>query len=605
MTELAAALRPPRRRSRALIFVAAGLALGATIGVVAYRHAASSGDSCSGGPARVATAWSPDTRARIETTFGGTPWLSQTLAALDGKAIDWQTTYRHVCLATKKGEQSGALLDLRMRCLDRELDRFAALTTVLSASVPTTGSGSAASLEIAARVAAPSAISEIDVATCERLTDPGELAFPADQKEREKVREQQRDLDRAQALFSLGRYPQARAALPAADAVTLPRLRAERLSLDASIEARVGSGETARTLLDQALIAAAEANAPRVELDIWSRRLKNELFAGDPAKVLEWESFARAAAKHAGLDGAEIDGVVGQALRASGQLARATKLLDGALASSDPLRPEQRALLEMNRGSIDLETGHSAAALERFTEARDLVLTAFGDKHPELAIYDDKIAAAYRAQGKLRKAMEFHAQSLALRTAVFGEDDRAVATSLLYRAQTELEAGDVFAADADATKAKSIREKVYGPKSPRLGEVYELMADISTERGVPELGAQQRATAIALDPRLVPVDGATKLGSESDKDVDLSIVTSIGEALLAAGDSKGAVAVLAPAAKRLGNEPTRTGLHLMIAYAKASRDPQVARTTVSLYQALPKLDRSEYDAIWALSTKQP
>jgi hypothetical protein len=41
----------------------------------------------------------------------------------------------------------------------------------------------------------------------------------------------------------------------------------------------------------------------------------------------------------------------------------------------------------------------------------------------------------------------------------------------------------------------------------------------------------------------------------------------------------------------------------MIAYAKATQNPQAARTTVSLYQALPKLQRSDYDEIWELSTR--
>src|SRR5947207_15499888 len=134
------------------------------------------------------------------------------------------------------------LLDLRMRCLDRELDRLAALTTELSTDN--------AKLEIAARVAAPSAIGEIDILGCERLTDPGDLAIPTDPAERTKARDQQRALDRAQALFSLGRYPQSRDALPPEGAVTLPRLRAERLALAAAIEARIGGGEAARKLLD-------------------------------------------------------------------------------------------------------------------------------------------------------------------------------------------------------------------------------------------------------------------------------------------------------------------------------------------------------------------
>ena len=73
-----------------------------------------------------------------------------------------------------------------------------------------------------------------------------------------------------------------------------------------------------------------------------------------------------------------------------------------------------------------------------------------------------------------------------------------------------------------------------------------------------------------------------------------------GEALLAAGDKAAATALLSDAAKKLGNEPTRTALHLMVALAKASQDPQAARTAISLYQALPKLARPDIDAMWTL-----
>ena len=131
--------------------------------------------------------------------------------------------------------------------------------------------------------------------------------------------------------------------------MTAPRVRAEELALSSSIEARIGDAATARARLDEALVAAADAKAPELELDVWSRRLRNELFAGDPAKVIELAVFARAAAKRANRQGADLDGMIAQALRNAGRLTEARDLLDRALASTDPLRPDQRALLEMNR----------------------------------------------------------------------------------------------------------------------------------------------------------------------------------------------------------------------------------------------------------------
>ena len=82
---------------------------------------------CAGGPARVATAWNEPLKIKIRSALGKTEWAPQTLVALDKQADKWQLSYRRVCEATRAGEQSDSLLDLRMRCLDRALDRFGAL----------------------------------------------------------------------------------------------------------------------------------------------------------------------------------------------------------------------------------------------------------------------------------------------------------------------------------------------------------------------------------------------------------------------------------------------------------------------------------------------
>src|SRR5439155_26901956 len=105
-------------------------------------------------------------------------------------------------------------------------------------------------------------------------------------------------------------------------------------------------------------------------------KLRAELFAGDPAKVIEWAPFARAAARRAGRDGAELDGILGEALRTSGRLGAARAALEHALASTDPLRPAQRAVIEMNPGSVQLAVGDSGGAATVLERARNRVLDA-------------------------------------------------------------------------------------------------------------------------------------------------------------------------------------------------------------------------------------
>ncbi|HEX5062861.1 MAG TPA: serine/threonine-protein kinase [Kofleriaceae bacterium] len=648
MSELVTALGRDRRRSRTIVLGATALAMSGILGAAIYRTQ-SRGESCTGGPARSETVWNDTQRTKVRDALGKTRWAPQTVAALDARAEQWQLSYRRVCEATRHGEQSDALLDLRMRCLDRVLDHFGALTGALAGSA----------LEPSARVAAPGAIDELpSIEDCERLSDPAELALPTDRKQREQVTAVEHDLARASAAFALGRYNEARGIVGEADGklagITAPRVRAESLLLSSSIEARIGDGAVARSKLDEALVAAADAKAPELELDVWSRRLRNELFAGDPAKVIEQAPFARAAAKRANRQGADIDGVVAQALRNAGQLGEARELLDRALASTDPLRENQRSLLEMNRGSIELAVGNSAGALTLFQRAYDRVLSALGDNHPELAIYIDKLAAAKRSRGKLREALQLHDRSIELRIAAFGTEDRAVATGLLYRAQTKLEAGDIEGARRDLDDARAIRQKTFGATSPRVGEIVAAQGELASAAGNQERALILYDEAIKLDPRLelaarrfaaggtVDLDAIAPLGpgellsieragalaariallqnaNRADEaralaatlrarykpGEDPALASALASAQLAAGDRTAAADILAKTAAALGNEPTRTALHVFtqLAHASDTQAQAAARAAIALYQAMPALDRAEHDEMWAISRR--
>ncbi|MEO7094343.1 MAG: serine/threonine-protein kinase, partial [Polyangiales bacterium] len=134
MAELAAALgRDRRRRKRVIALVAAGAVAGAVLGVVLYRHQAVR-DLCGGGAERRAAAWTPSQTEAVKRSLGTAAWTTKAIEGLDGTAARWETSYRTVCEATRvRGDQSDTLLDLRMRCLDRALDRFGALTVALAA----------------------------------------------------------------------------------------------------------------------------------------------------------------------------------------------------------------------------------------------------------------------------------------------------------------------------------------------------------------------------------------------------------------------------------------------------------------------------------------
>jgi tRNA A-37 threonylcarbamoyl transferase component Bud32/tetratricopeptide (TPR) repeat protein len=488
--------RDRRRRRLALVMIAGALAIGGGAGALAMRAGTTTIASCDGS-ARRAAVWNDAAANRIRAQLGDAPWASRAVASLAGVAGAWEPSFRRVCEATRvRGEQSDRLLELRMRCLERVLDRFAALTEAF-----------ATPLDRSARVEATSAVGQLgSPAACETLTDPAELALPSDPARRERARIVEHALDRAWAAYALGRYAVARTEITAVErdarALDAPALHAASLVLAASVEARIGAPAKARELLDRALAATATAGAHELELAVWTRLLRHELFSGDPAHTIEWSPFAHAAAARAGRDGAELDGIIAEALRESGELERARTHARRALASRDPLRDDQRALFEMNLGSIELASGATALATEAFTRALALARRSLGDDHPTLAIYLDKLAEAARARGDLEAALSLHERSLALRRGAFGPDDRAVATALFHRAETLLAARRLDEAEADLAAAEALRARLFGATSPRLGELAAARGDVAAARDQHDKARTLYDRAATLDPRL-------------------------------------------------------------------------------------------------------
>ena len=648
MEALAAALGRDRRRHRMIALAAVAALVGAAIGVGAYRSQAG-GDPCTGGAQRRAAIWNPTAAAGVRTALGDASWSQRALDTLEARASAWEGSYRRVCEATRvQGAQSDTLLDLRMRCLDRALDRLGALSTAIATPLgPTPSTSSAIPAEGPARTDAVAALTATydlpDPTACEALHDAAELALPTNPAKRARVTAAERELDRAWAAYALGRYRDARSQVLSIEQritdLETPALRAAVLLLAASVEGRTGAPAAARARLDQALAAAAAARAPGIELDVWSRLLRHELFAGNATRVIEWDAFAHAAAARAGRDGGELDGIVGEAHRDAGQLDAARERLQRALASKDPLRADQRALIEMNIGSVELAAGDVRAADLAFIRAFELARGALGDGHPALSLYLDKLASVDRARGRIRAALSRHEDSIANRRAAYGDGDRAVATSLIQRARTWIEGGQLARARADLDTARAIRAKAFGEASPRLAEIDAARADAALaagdaaaarslydqaaalDHGLPlaarrlAAGAQvplaelpatldpfsvDRAADLAARVALLPPDQAAPLaaallarwrsrGPASHPALSLAIAV----ALRVVGDRPTAATVLEATLTGLGDEPSLTRLQLVRELARNVDGPaaQTARDqAASLAATLPELE---------------
>jgi serine/threonine protein kinase len=135
MRALIRAMTPPtRKRTNWLIAGTVGLGLGATV----FSTREADAQPCDAFGTRVEQVYDADIRARIEASFLATEVplagaaFAATAAPLDAFAAAWVESATDACLASETGEQSDRMLDLRMHCLDRSLQRFATTVDVFT-----------------------------------------------------------------------------------------------------------------------------------------------------------------------------------------------------------------------------------------------------------------------------------------------------------------------------------------------------------------------------------------------------------------------------------------------------------------------------------------
>ncbi|HEU4731558.1 MAG TPA: serine/threonine-protein kinase, partial [Kofleriaceae bacterium] len=216
LAALLAELTRPRglRRWRVPLVVGASLAVAAL--ALAMRPGASEPlASCDGGIAEAAAVWSAGPRVRVRAALAAiaTPYVRQiedrVVRGLDGYRDRWVALHRDACVAHRRGEQSEALLDRRMLCLQRHLGDLRATVSVL-AQLDATSAANAT--DLVARMP--------DLAECadaERLQ--ADTAPPASLTQRLAVDAARREISHAAALDRAGRSAEAIAAATAATGI--------------------------------------------------------------------------------------------------------------------------------------------------------------------------------------------------------------------------------------------------------------------------------------------------------------------------------------------------------------------------------------------------
>lgn len=446
----------------------------------------------------VTKVWSDQVRDRLRRAFvaTGSPvarsaW-HRTDEALGRYAGAWAAMRSQACRATHvTGEQSEALLDLRMQCLDRRLEELTALLAVFRDPDPNVVRGAPK-----AALSLPPLDNCADAAV---LTAP--VKPPPDEATTRKVGRIQLRLASARALETTGRLEQAleiaATARAAAAKIGYAPLTAEATVRLGSIEERLGRTEEAGTDLFAALVKSLAGNDQGLAVQALTNLLwvdGNDL--GRFGAADRWAQLAEATLERLGrpapllleylnnLGSVQLlEGHADEAMRTHREALALARRLDG-----DDSYRTARSLV--NIGNIQIARCRFADALDSYRRAQPIIEARLG-QHPAAAMAWSNIGASQLELGWNTEARAAFQKSLALRTAIFGEGTFWPAVSELNLAFTDLE-------DHRFADALERSERVQAAFKAALPPDHPYYFYLIAVRGRAELGLGRKRSAAQL-----------------------------------------------------------------------------------------------------------
>ena len=391
----------PRRRT---VTVGAALAV-AIVALGGWRVARGGHINCAVPAARIEAAWSGRDDARrqlVHRAFAATgratadtSW-QRVSRVLDDYLRQWSAMYVQTCEATHvRGEQSAEVLDLRMTCLNDNLDQVRALTNVLASD-----DGTAIGRAVAAAY---------DLTPVSRCADIALLrsavALPRDQRTLEAVRELRSSLREAQALRDVANFRAARtravALVPRVQATGYGPLLAELLELIGCTSMLTDDPASSEAILHEALFTA---EAARDDVTAASAAVALIYLAGvflnKPQQAEMWMRLSKAILDRLGPGHERVRAWAANnfagALWMTGDFERALGFARQAIALKEQVMGKHHPDVALSWGtlsSILQEQGHPLGALEGTDRALD-ILGRNGD--PE----SDQFAAEQTTRGE-------------------------------------------------------------------------------------------------------------------------------------------------------------------------------------------------------------
>ncbi|MEM7157128.1 MAG: serine/threonine-protein kinase [Myxococcota bacterium] len=415
---------PARQRTRWL------LALGGLASVVAVAGgvqswAAERAEQCQGAQAQLREVWDQARKDEVRQAILGvgagyaeTAW-NHAEVVLDGYADEWATMHADACEATTiRGEQSAAVMDLRMGCLYRAKVELSAVSSVLSN----------ADADVVQKT--HDLIDGLpELSRCADMEALSEEVEPPRPEEADAVDEVRVQLAASKAEREAGRFKRAQQELEVAKAM-VTTLEYEPIRSEVSLEeGHVLDELSEHESAEQALGRAMRQAAAQGQRELLREAASMSIF------------------------------VVGQQLKRPKEALRYRELAEG-LAEGDPsAEAEVRSFVAM---SLEGQGKYEEAELEHRRALAQREETK-GPDDAAVASSRNNLANALYAQGKYEESEQVHRQNLAIRERVLGPDHPRVAKSrnnLGIVLQTQ---GKYEEAGVEHRKALEVWEKTLEP----------------------------------------------------------------------------------------------------------------------------------------------
>jgi len=476
---------PSVARRRRWRIAAGGVAMAAAVALGVFVRKADGPPLCPSPDDRLIGVWDAPARTAVAAAFAATgrPYASDTFTraagALDGYARSWVAMRTEACEATVvRHEQSSALLDRRMQCLDRRLIELGALTGLFRG---------AADPVIVDR-AVPATLALTPLPTC--ADAEGLLAqspLPADPAGRAEATALRTELARSTALTRAGKPKDALEAVTplVARARTLgyAPVLAEILQQLGISQRDVGDPKVA----EATLIEAARTGAAAKDDTLVAKAMIEQLWVigyrgGRRTEALALVPYIEAAIVRAGNDPLVLGGMYRYqaiVLDAEGKFADALAAVQRALALYPHTGAEGRevATALVTMGNIYNDSDDLAQARAAYEHARGIFVRLYGPDHPESITAQNNLGNVLLKEGKLAESLEIFRAVLAVSERVSGPASQRSGMALASVGLVLEDQEQWDEAQAITLRALAIYEQNLGPDHPDLATPLTNLGD--------------------------------------------------------------------------------------------------------------------------------